>query len=133
MKDPKPKVFSDPNYNRVGKSKRQEEKLARDTGGRRVRRSGGMYWSKNNKRTEDGDVVTKEIIRGWNFEHKGTTTGSITIKRDWLNKVRDGARAKTRRPAIVVTFDQGLKVQEDWVLIPRSIFDRLCEEEDDES
>src|SRR5688572_23785435 len=128
MSGPKPKWLDD-NYGRVRKSKKQEQRIASKIGGKRIPRSGGLPWSNWLKnKTSDGDISTKEF----HVEHKSTEHASISIKKEWLNKVAAGARSSMKDPALVVTFEKGLDQPEDWVMIPISVFERLIAKHDDE-
>jgi hypothetical protein len=122
---PKPKTF-DQNYGRVKKSQQHEKRLAKDMKGRTLRQSGAApesRWAKHKGGhvSEQGDIKTEDFL----IEHKSTEKASISLKREWLNKVTEGARRSGRDPAVIITFTQGMKVSEDWVLIPKSTFDRL--------
>ena len=65
-------------------SKRQENKVAKETGGRRTANSGATPFQK-------GDV----LLDDWLIECKTATTEkqSFSIKRDWLDKNREEAFA----------------------------------------
>lgn len=124
--DPKPKTF-DPNYNRSKKSQKHEKRLADGLGGRTLRQSGAAPVSKWAKKLGGGHVSEQGDFRTDDFliEHKSTEKGSMSLKREWLNKVREGAERSARDPAVIITFDRGLQKHEDWVLLPRSVFDKL--------
>ncbi len=120
---PGPKLkYLDGNYGRVKKSKKEEERIAKEMGGKRLPRSGGMQWSKWDKKTAKGDISTPEF----HVEHKETEKQSISIKKSWLQKVTEGARDAMKRPALVVTFIEGRK-KEDWAMIRLEDLKRLQE------
>lgn len=136
MTGPKPKAF-EPNYGRVKKSQKHEKRLADGLGGRTLRQSGAApasKWAKHvdgkGHESERGDLKTEDF----HFEHKSTEKASLSLKREWLSSVSAGARRSSRDPAVIITFEQGLKNTEDWVLLPRSVFERLMnnQETDDE-
>ena len=112
--------YLDANYGRVKKSKKEEERIAKEMGGRRLPRSGGMQWSKWDKKTAKGDISTPDF----HLEHKETEKQSISIKRDWLKKVVEGAQAAMKTPALVVTFIEGRR-REDWAMIRLDDLKRL--------
>lgn len=126
---PKPRPrWLDPNYDKYKRSKKHEVRLANRLGGRRLPRSGGLPCSKWDKTTEGGDLANE----GFLFEHKRTETKSMSLKVDWLKKVTDGARAKMKDPAMILTFERGLKIPKDWVLIPLEVFEALVKGDEDE-
>lgn len=136
------KHLSNPNHDRYRKSKKHELRIAAQMGGRRLPNSGGKARSKYAKPvrvsnvsfrgeqldeklenvTLDGDITQAHF----HIEHKSTEKGSISIKKEWLDKVSDGARAHGTTPALVVTFvSHRLGVPpSDWALIPFSLFQR---------
>lgn len=73
------------------RSRRQEERTARDFGGRRQPGSGNGWARK-------GDVVTPVL----QIENKWTGTNSITLKAVALQKICDEATAEGRIPAFVI-------------------------------
>ncbi len=118
---PRPRIL-DTNYNRVKKSKKHENRIASAIGGHRLPRSGGMSPSKWAKGvTADGDISSKDFL----VEHKSTENASISLKLEWLNKVSEGANRSNKDPMVVITFAQGLRQTDDWVLLPSSVFERL--------
>jgi hypothetical protein len=60
------------------KSKRQEKAIAKKIGGRVTSASGAFLHDK-------GDVVKKRVVR---IEAKRTDKDRLTIKREWLKKIR---------------------------------------------
>ena len=120
---PGPKLkYLDSNRGRVKRSKKEEERIAKEMGGKRLPRSGGMQWSKWDKKTAKGDISTPRF----HIEHKETEKQSISIKKDWLKKVTEGARDSMKDPALVVTCTDGRK-REDWAMIRLSDLKRLLE------
>ena len=102
------------------KAKKIENRLADELGGKRLARSGGLAWSKWDKSTQDGDIKTDSEM----LEHKYTEKASMSIKKAWLDKVSQGASKTGRYPALVITFVDGDK-EDDWVLVPMSIYKKL--------
>lgn len=119
---PRPRVFEDPNYDRYKRSKRHEDRIGAALGGRRIPRSGGRRFSEWAEGTEDGDVSTPDL----KIEHKRTDKGSIRVEREWLDKVREGARMSMRDPALLLTFETPgtTKPPEDWIAVPLDVWKR---------
>lgn len=90
-------------------SKRHEEEVAGDLGGRAQKASGALPWAK-------GDVRVRGKLR---VELKTTGTKSYRVTREELTKIR-GECGQGERPAFVVTFiDPRTHREEDrWVLTP---------------
>lgn len=86
-------------------------------------RSGGLAWSRNDATTAGGDITTKDL----HIEHKRVEarTKSISVKREWLVKVTEGARRRMRIPALVVTFETAQGHAQDWVMLPLEDAERL--------
>ena len=119
------------NQQRTRKSRKHEDRVAARMGGRRLRRSGGSRWSRDDATTDDGDIGTPEF----HIEHKSTEKKSIRVKREWLDKVREGARKFGKDPAVVLTFtdeNQPSKPPEDWILIPLEVAQRVLGYEDED-
>lgn len=115
---PRPRAFED---NRGKRSRQHERRIAKEMGGQRLPRSGGVFKSNwTNKTTAKGDIRTSDLL----IEHKMTSKDSIKVKREWLTKVKDGAWMMDKDPAVVLTFEDRLGIEE-WVLVPRDLFDRL--------
>jgi len=113
--------YLEPNYDRYKRSKKHEERLGKRLGGRRLPRSGGLAWSKWDKTTAGGDIAAPTF----HFEHKRTDRGSISIPKDWLNKVSEGARRVVKDPGIIVTFEKRGSPLVEWALIPLEVLERL--------
>jgi hypothetical protein len=123
-------LFND-NQQRTRKSRKQEDRVAGRLGGRRLRRSGGSQWSRDDKTTDDGDIGTPEF----HIEQKSTEKASMSIKRSWLDKVREGARKFGKDPAVVISFVEPNKPAaqpEDWICIPVEVAQRILGYDDDE-
>lgn len=130
------------NRNRGKRSRKQEDRLAKELGGRRLPGSGAVRRSKYatvarvsnvsfrgeelsetpERVTLDGDITAAE----WHFEHKSTERDSISIKVEWLDKVKHGAVYAGKTPALIVTFVSKRlgAAPSDWVLIPFDVFKR---------
>ena len=111
------------NRNRAKRSRKHEERVSSSLGGRKLPRSGGRLWSPDDHTTDDGDLGTPDF----HVEHKGTITGTMSLKKEWCDKVRRGARKTAKDPAICFTFEtpNGRK-KEDWMAMPIEVFKRLC-------
>lgn len=118
-----PKWLGNTNKTRMKRSIKHETRLAKDLGGKRLAQSGGKLWSKQagETKTEGGDLTTAEFL----FEHKRTEKGSLSVKREWLGKVREGARSKMKEPGLILTFERGREPPDDWILIPKAVFEKL--------
>lgn len=104
------------------RSREHEERLAAHYKGRRLPQSGAQKWSRwDQRKTQDGDVVTAQFL----MEHKYTIRKSISLKKSWLNKVSNGARALMKKPLMILTFEEDGQPLEDWVVLPRAYFDQL--------
>ncbi len=111
----------DKNREQFKKSKKHENRLAKELDGQRLRRSGGMQWSKWVHTTEGADIKTKRF----SIEHKRTEKKSMVVEHSWLLKIRASARASLRMPAVIITFEEKTEEPDDWVLIPKEVFQRL--------
>ena len=111
------------NATRAKRSQKHEQRIGESLSGRKIPRSGGRYWSSTDKTTDDGDIGTPDF---W-IEHKGTTTETMSIKKEYCDKVREGARKNAKDPAVCFTFEtpNGRK-KEDWMAVPMEVFKRLC-------
>lgn len=118
----------EPNYNKYKQSKKHEDRLGKRLGGKRLPRSGGLAWSKWDKTTAGGDISAPTL----HLEHKRTVRESISIPRDWLKKVCEGARRVAKDPGVVITFEKKGQKPEDWVLIPLEILEALLKLADKE-
>jgi Holliday junction resolvase len=74
--------------------------------------------------TMNGDLVLPDF---W-VEHKRTDTATMSIKREWWEKLVEGARTSGREPALLVTFEKKASPSSkplDLVLLPLECFERL--------
>ena len=111
------------NHTRAKRSRKHEERISESLSGRKVSRSGGRRWSPDDETTDDGDIGTPDF---W-VEHKGTTTQTMSLKKEYCDKVREGARKNAKDPAICFTFETpNGRMKEDWVALPIEVFKRLC-------
>ena len=117
---PRPKYLDD-NHDRYKRSTKHEERLGKRLGGRRLPRSGGLAWSKWDKTTACGDIAVPDF----HMEHKRTERGSMSIPKEWMDKVSEGARRVAKDPGIIVTFEKKNAPPVDWVMIPLEVFERL--------
>lgn len=128
--------WMDPNYDRFKRSKKHEQRLAKRLGGKRLPQSGAQRLSKYAVAaqtdlavkpptiTQNGDLALPDF---W-VEHKRTDTGTMSIKREWWQKVCAGAREASREPAILITFETPHSPSSkpiDLALIPLDVFERL--------
>ena len=104
------------NAERPKRSKQHEKRIGRLMGGKRIPRSGGTRWSVHDAKTARGDVSTPDF----HLEHKRTDCASLILKREWLEKVREGARDVLKDPGVVITFETKGKV-DDWILVPLDV------------
>jgi hypothetical protein len=112
----------DPDHDRYRKSKKQEDRVAGLVGGKRLKRSGGMYWSnKWDHTTDGGDVESPEFL----IEHKRTRRSGYTLKQSELLKVREGAERRTKDPMMVITFELERQRLDDWAVIPLKVLLKL--------
>lgn len=129
-----PKWLTNDNHDKYRRSRKQEDRIASKIGGRRIPRSGGLKWSKyevNNGTTADGDLANADF----HVEHKRTDKKSISIKKEWLDKIRAGAFKNCKDPALIITFEnpsQPYVKPDDWICIPLETAIRLLGYDDDE-
>lgn len=127
------------NLGKATRSRKNEDRVASKMGGRRLPGSGGKYWSKYDTgegvgfgmATDDGDLATPEFL----VEHKRTDNKSMSIKREWLDKVSEGAARVGKDPALVITFERPAKPgspAEDWILMPLDVARRVLGYKDDD-
>jgi hypothetical protein len=130
------------NQDRYARSKKHEQRLAADLGGRRLPNSGGKLrsrWSKVGKVsnvsfegpdskpgfesiTLDGDIGHRKF----HIEHKRTERDSIGFKKEWWTKVKRGASGTKTIPAVVLTFEEAGKPPLDLAVIPYELFRSLA-------
>lgn len=133
--------WADPNHDRYKRSKKHEERIAKELGGRRLPNSGGKMRDKYAKVplvskvsfrgedteasrniTLDGDIGQRRL----HVEHKRTVKDSIGFKKEWWTKVAEGARSTDTIPALVFTFESGrLGVEDlDLAVVPFALLKR---------
>ena len=101
-----PKYLTEPDWKtRKDKSKKQENRIAKQTGGRTIAGSGSG-------RTK-GDVNTKFF----KIEAKRTDKESISLRKDWLRKISSEALSEGKRPALLFEVDG-----EEWAIILKMDF-----------
>lgn len=109
--------------NGTGGSREQEERIAKETGGRRVPGSGASLYAR-------GDVKTEDYL----IEAKQTEYSSIRVTWSWLAKITRQALAAGKRPALVIEVlckePRDVLVESEWAVIPMSEWKRLRELED---
>ena len=74
-------------------SQRSEKKIARKMGGRLTPGSGSRWHSK-------GDIATPDEL----VEVKSTANESMTVHRQWLEKIREEAIKVCKNPVVVLDF-----------------------------
>ena len=124
QKGPSPKWLDGNQYENAGKAKKHENRLASRLGGKRYAGSGNRRWSKwvGSSDTDKGDIATPEM----HFEHKFTRDASISLKLEWLDKVKEGARKFHKDPGMIITFeDSHGKPKEEWAILPLTVFEQL--------
>ena len=98
-----------------------EKATAKRLGAKQVRGSGANYYGlRADARVQDFAVECKSTIRE-----------SISIKREWLQKISKAALTEKRKPVLTVTFtDETSNPKEDgrWVMITEQDFISLMEE-----
>lgn len=117
---PAPKWMTDDhgNHDRAKRSKKHEIRIASSMGGKRIAQSGAKRWSKWDKTTDQGDIRTPIF----HLEHKRTDNASMSLKKEWLEKVTDGAHRAGKDPGIVITFEDTTTGKvEDWVMVPMAV------------
>lgn len=99
----------------------QEQRVARQVGGRRQRGSGASMYAK-------GDVDAPRFL----LECKRTVHASLSIKRAWLNKIAAEAAAQGKEPALAIEIAGGpsdAHGEVDWICLPARVFRQLIGEE----
>lgn len=114
-------AYTDPATRRVKTSRAHEERVATDYGGRRLKASGALPFSRRDHNTAGADVSTDLLL----IQHKGTVQDSLAIKREWLYEVTVEAQRRSKHPALVFTFDAETRVENEWVAVPRKVFQML--------
>jgi len=106
---------------RIGRLGRESERrLSGRLPGRATPASGGLEGAKGDHYVDDYMV-----------EAKATSAASMTLKRDWLDKVSREARSAGKTPALAVTFVTGNgspRKSGAWVMVPEWRFRELLED-----
>lgn len=97
--------------------------MAERLGGRALKRSGGMAWSRYDPTTDCGDITAPDL----HIEHKRAEPGtkSIGVQRVWLAKVTEGANRRLKIPTVVLHFEKAQNHAEDWMMLPLDVAERL--------
>ena len=121
---PSPRWLEGDNQDNARQSKKHERRLATRLGGKRYAGSGNRKWSNHARsdNTDKGDIATPKF----HFEHKFTRAASMSIQKEWLEKVTDGSKLRMKDPGLIITFQdqQGQPLQE-WVAMPLDVYERL--------
>jgi hypothetical protein len=74
-------------------------------------------------KTAGGDLKTEDLL----VEHKRVEphVKSVSIKRDWLRKVTEGANQMSKYPALALTFEDAKGHEKDWIAFPMSLAEHL--------
>jgi len=97
-------------------SKKQETKIANETGGSRTPNSGATAWSK-------GDVLTEQFLL--EAKTKTTHSESITIKKEWFTKnIQEAVFMGKPYSALVFNFGPD---EENYYVIDEYLFQELLE------
>lgn len=114
----RPNVF----FDRALSPQDQEERVARVVGGRRVPGSGASMFAK-------GDVRSEHFL----VECKRTEHASLSLKKEWLDKISAEAATEGREPALAIEIAGGALSahgEREWIMIPLRIFRKLTGEEE---
>jgi hypothetical protein len=114
-------AYTDPAVRRVAKSKGHEERAARSYGGRRLSASGAAPFGRRDRNTAGADVSSDLLL----MQHKSTERNSLSIQRDWLYEVSVEAARRSKYPALVILFEAETRVDNEWVAVPRKVFQML--------
>jgi hypothetical protein len=99
------------------KSQIQEKRIAGEMGGKVQKGSGALEFNK-------GDIRTKELL----IEAKRTDKDSMSVKKEWLEKISMEAIAYNKIPALSIEFNNIAKlVERDWIAIPASFLKELID------
>lgn len=104
----------------LGTPKKQEDRIAKKVDGKRQRGSGCSRFAK-------GDVDAARFL----IECKRTDKASLSVKKEWLKKITREATAVQKVPclAIEISGDIDPLCENDWFLVPASVFRMLTSEE----
>lgn len=96
-------------------SNRQEKKIAKEVGGKKVANSGATTFSKGDVRTDNFLIEAKTCTK----EQK-----TFTVKREWIKKNQEEAFAMGKMfSAVAIDFGDG----EQYYLINQKLFNKLVE------
>lgn len=120
-KRPKPKLFEQEHNNK--KSKKQEKRIANKLNGKRQKGSGAI-------RHHKGDVKTPDLL----LEAKRSDKDSISLKKEWLEKISKEALVSGRVPALAIEFGTAdILTAARWIAVPENFFQELMEAYTDEN
>lgn len=112
-----PSYFYRDTKKRRRKSMKQEDRLAKELGGRRQAASGALPGRR-------GDVDVPELL----IECKRTDKKSIRIEIEYLRKITEEASGTGKVPALSIEIgDPPRFVSRDWVLVPSGFLKDLLE------
>lgn len=103
---------------------KSEERVVKGMGGEQQIGSGAITGLKS-----DGIKVAGEHT--FRIECKATVNKSISLKHDWLKKIRDEAVQTGMIPALTISFVDGVgkpKKAGDWIMLPSYIVNELFED-----
>lgn len=104
---------------KIGKAGRQSEKSV-------AKKLGGSLTPASGAGQSKGDIQLGDFM----LECKSTKTDTLSIRRDWLQKVFREALSAGKTPALSLAFtdDTGKSKQHsEWVCVPLSVFKELVE------
>ena len=101
-------------------SKKQEERIAEELGGKRVPASGAI---RSKYRGSEGyDVKSDDYA----MELKITDKKSIGLKLEWLEKIVQKANDRGKIPMMVLSYKKAeFPTPADWVVIPMDLFKKV--------
>jgi len=130
-------------------TKKEESRVAEAMGGRRVPGSGALpqsRWAQSFARagivplTDDHQALSPVVDKRarssmgadittetHSVEHKRTKHKSISLKQEWLDKIKEVAYLEQRSPMLVLTFES---TGEDWVVMPLADYLKVQEKAD---
>jgi len=91
------------------RGKKQEQKIAEETGARRVPNSGAIDGLK-------GDLVHGDFL----IESKATDKNSLTVSAATLRKIREEAAGRAKIPAMRIRIQD-----EEWYIVPKQIWEAI--------
>jgi len=110
-----------PNANRAKRAKAHETRVAAEFGGRRLPASGALPFGASDRNTAAADVRTETEL----VQHKGCERDSIGVKREWLRDLTIEARRRSLDPLLVVMFERERQMEDEWVMMPKSVYLRM--------